>query len=159
MWVLPEINWWEVWDSIYHLAIAFVLAIPLGLDREKTARSAGLRTFPLVAVAACGFMLVGIREFADDEPRARVVYGIITGIGFIGGGAILKKGATVSGTATAASLWSTGAIGLAVAGNRYEIALVLSALNFLTLRVGHRVEKDMDGSEKGDGHEKSNEKG
>jgi putative Mg2+ transporter-C (MgtC) family protein len=58
----------------------------------------------------------------------------MTGMGFIGGGAILKDGATVRGTATAASVWNTGAIGAAVGFGRYEIALLLSILNFATLR-------------------------
>ncbi len=65
--------------------------------------------------------------------------GIITGIGFIGGGAILKNvvkgGGFVSGTATAASLWSTGAIGISVATGRLEIALLLSVMTFFTLRI------------------------
>lgn len=59
----------------------------------------------------------------------------MTGIGFIGGGAILKHGTSVRGTATAASVWNTGAIGAAVAFRRYEIAVVLSLINFLTLRL------------------------
>ncbi|MGD8430928.1 MAG: MgtC/SapB family protein, partial [Ectothiorhodospiraceae bacterium] len=64
----------------------------------------------------------------------RILYGLMTGIGFIGGGAILKDGGNVSGTSTAASIWITGAIGAAVAWNRYEIALVLSGVTFATLR-------------------------
>jgi putative Mg2+ transporter-C (MgtC) family protein len=119
----------------------------MGLDREKKDRSAGLRTFPLVAVAACGFMLVGVREFDPMGAQARVAYGIITGIGFIGGGAILKDGGNVKGTATAASLWSTGALGLAVAHNRYEIALVLAILNFTVLSIGRRIKQDMPDAE------------
>jgi putative Mg2+ transporter-C (MgtC) family protein len=60
----------------------------------------------------------------------------MTGIGFIGGGSILKQGGSVSGTATAASIWNTGAIGAAVAWGRYEIAIALSAVNFVLLRFG-----------------------
>jgi putative Mg2+ transporter-C (MgtC) family protein len=105
-------------------------------DREREARSAGLRTFPLVAVASCGFALVGTQLAGGGaESLARVIQGLIAGIGFIGGGAILKHGGTVEGTATAASIWNTGAIGAAVALGRYEIAVVLSAVNFLTLRL------------------------
>lgn len=117
------------------LLIAYALALPIGWDRETASRSAGLRTFPLVAMASCGFMITGIDVLADGESQARVMYGIITGIGFIGGGAILKTGANVAGTATAASLWNTGAIGLAVAWHNYEIAIALSVMNFLTLRI------------------------
>ena len=92
------------------LAIAYALAFPIGWEREKKERSAGLRTFPLVALASCGF-IQGTEAFLSNSPEgtARVVEGLITGVGFIGGGAILKHGASVQGTATAASLWATGA--------------------------------------------------
>ncbi len=123
----------QIISHLYHLAIAYALAFPIGWDRERRSRSAGIRTFPLVAVAACGYMLVGITMLSDDSSAARVMYGIITGIGFIGGGAILKTKGTVSGTATAASIWNVGGIGIAVAWRRYEIALVLALINFLTL--------------------------
>jgi putative Mg2+ transporter-C (MgtC) family protein len=63
-----------------------------------------------------------------------LLQGLITGIGFIGGGAILKEGATVRGTATAASVWNAGVIGAAVAMNRYGVAVTLALLNLLTLR-------------------------
>lgn len=112
-----------------------MLAIPIGWDRERETRSLGLRTFPLVAVASCGYMLIG-QSLVGDNPEAlsRVLYGLMTGIGFIGGGAILKDGGSVSGTATAASIWNTGAVGAAVAFQRYEIAVALALVNFLILR-------------------------
>ena len=70
----------------------------------------------------------------STDGEAQVIQGIVTGIGFIGGGAIVKGKGTVAGTATAASIWNTGGIGIAVAFSRYEIAIPLSLLNFLTLR-------------------------
>ena len=127
-------DWTEVLSHLYHLAIAYILAVPIGWDREMRTRSAGLRTFPLVAIGACGYMLTGISVVESEESRARVMYGVLTGIGFIGGGAILKEQGSVMGTATAASIWNTGAMGLSVAWGHYEIAMVLSLLNFLTLR-------------------------
>lgn len=137
--LIPEIDWTIAALHIRDMLIAFVLAVPIGWDREKHERSAGLRTFPLVAVAACGYTLVGQEIFDSAEAVSRVMEGIITGIGFIGGGAILKnvvKGESyVRGTATAASLWLTGAMGLSVAAGRLEIALVLSVLTFVTLRM------------------------
>lgn len=137
--LIPELEWSIVVLHIRDLLFAYVLALPIGWDREKNARTAGLRTFPLVAVAACGYMLVGLQVLSSTDAEARVMEGVITGIGFIGGGAILKnivKGeGFVSGTATAASLWLTGAIGISVATGRLEIALVLSALTFFTLRL------------------------
>jgi putative Mg2+ transporter-C (MgtC) family protein len=137
--LIPDFDWNEVAQHIRDLLIAFVLALPIGWDREKNERTAGLRTFPLVAVAACGYMLVGLQVLSSTDAEARVMEGIITGIGFIGGGAILKNVVQgegfVSGTATAASLWLTGAIGISVATGRLEIALILSVLTFVTLRV------------------------
>jgi hypothetical protein len=70
----------------------------------------------------------------DAAAQSRVLQGLITGIGFVGGGAILKEGATVKGTATAASIWNAGVIGAAVAMRQYEIAILLAALNLFTLR-------------------------
>jgi putative Mg2+ transporter-C (MgtC) family protein len=91
------------------LAAAFALAMPIGWDREKRARSAGLRTFPLVAMASCGFVQASENLLVHSpDGMAKVIEGLITGIGFIGGGAILKQGNSVHGTATAASLWATG---------------------------------------------------
>ena len=117
------------------LLLAFALALPIAWDREREARSLGLRTFPLVAIASAAYALLARTLFGGDpSEESRVLQGLITGIGFLGGGAILKRGATVSGTATAASLWATAAVGAAVAYDRYEIALVLAAATFATLR-------------------------
>jgi putative Mg2+ transporter-C (MgtC) family protein len=118
------------------LGIAYLLAIPIGWDREKRDRSAGLRTFPLVAIASCGFIEAIEPRIADDaEALARVVEGLITGIGFIGGGAILKQGNDVRGTATAASLWATGAIGAAIGLGSYDVALIIAVVTLVSLRV------------------------
>lgn len=114
--------------------MAFVLALPIGWERETGSKSAGLRTFPLVALGACGYMLIGINILKEPEAEARVIYGIITGIGFIGGGAIIRGYKAVSGTATAASIWNTGAIGMAVALDKFDIAIFLALFNYLTLR-------------------------
>lgn len=131
---LDDIDWDLVLTHLLKLGIAYAMALPIGWERESGDRSAGLRTFPLVAVASCGYLLIGIDLLEGSESHARLLYGLMTGMGFIGGGAILKQGGTVSGTATAASIWNTGAIGAAVAWQRLEIALVLSAINFATLR-------------------------
>ena len=116
------------------LLLAYVLALPIGWNREKEERSAGIRTFPLVAVAACGFLQASEGIIGDNpEATARVVEGLITGMGFIGGGAILKVKDSVKGTATAASLWVTGAIGLAVGLGAIDVAVMLTVLAFFTL--------------------------
>lgn len=129
------LNWGNIVAHLVSLTIAYALAFPIGWDREKGSRSAGLRTFPLVAMASCGFIILA-QQVARESPeaQARIIEGVITGIGFIGGGAILKEGGSVRGTATAASIWTTAAIGAAVAYGFYEIAIVLSVMTFLTLR-------------------------
>lgn len=131
----PIIDWGQVLSHFTSMAVAYLLALPVAWNREKSAQSAGLRTFPLVAIASCGYVLIAARVLEGDmSSQSRIIQGLITGIGFIGGGAILKEGASVHGTATAASIWNTGAIGAAVAFGRYEIAIVLSFINFVTFR-------------------------
>lgn len=127
-------DWILVVRHLIELVLAYSLAIPIAWDRETHARTAGLRTFPLVAVAACAYMIIGYQVLDSTDAEARVIQGLMTGMGFIGGGAILKHGGKVQGTATAASLWATGAIGLAVASWRLEIAILISAMTFVTLR-------------------------
>lgn len=136
----------DLWGGLFRLGQllgAYVLALPIGWNRERSAQSAGLRTFPLVAVGACAFMIMGI-NLGDTEAQARVVYGIITGIGFIGGGAILKDGGAVHGTATAASIWNTGALGIAVAFQRWDIAIALCLFNIFTFQFASRVKHKAD---------------
>jgi putative Mg2+ transporter-C (MgtC) family protein len=116
------------------LAIAYLLAIPIGWNREKEERSAGLRTFPLVATASCGFVeAVEAMTAGDASAMARVLEGVIAGIGFLGGGAILQHRHSVTGTATAASLWVTGAIGVAAGLDSYDVAVALALFTMLTL--------------------------
>jgi putative Mg2+ transporter-C (MgtC) family protein len=126
-------HWPEVWKDLQQLGITYVLTVVIGWDREREAHSAGLRTFPIVGMASCGYLLV-LGAQPDLTAQSRVLQGLITGIGFVGGGAILKEGAMVRGTATAASVWNAGVIGASVAMGRYEIAIILSALNLFTLR-------------------------
>lgn len=140
-WFTSEFDLQLILSNLILLFVAFLFALPVAWNREKTARSAGLRTFPLVSIASCGYMLIGISIFDADGSVARVTYGIITGMGFIGGGAILKSKGNIMGTATAASIWNTGAIGVSVAFRMYEIALVLSLVNFLILQFAEPIKK------------------
>ena len=129
-------------DIVTHLrdlVIAYSLAMPIGWDREREERTAGLRTFPLVAIASCGF-IQACERLGSPEILSGAVEGLIAGMGFIGGGTILREGINVRGTATAASLWATAAIGLAVAMGGYDVAIVISLATFLTLRLPkHRL--------------------
>jgi putative Mg2+ transporter-C (MgtC) family protein len=142
--VSPALDWNLILSHLAHVAAAYALALPIAWERERAARSAGLRTFPLVAIASCGFVLLAAGAMSHSaEAQSRVIQGVITGIGFLGGGAILKHGGSVHGMATAASIWNTGAIGVAIAYRRYEIALVLSLINLLTLRVMTPLKREL----------------
>jgi len=127
--------------SLLKILVTYLLTFPIGWEREQEAHSVGVRTFPIVAIASCSYVLL---VSADPSNQSRVLQGLITGIGFVGGGAIVKDGTTVRGTATAASIWGTGVVGAAVAMGRYEIAVILSALNLVTLRVLWRYKQKLD---------------
>ncbi len=144
--LLPGTRHLSFLPHIRDLAIAYVLAFIIGWNREREDRSAGLRTFPLVAIAACGF-IQGTEHLTRDHPEAaaRITEGVITGIGFIGGGAILKGGGEVQGTATAAALWATGAIGISVGLAAYDVALVIALFTVITLYVLSRLKSGAEG--------------
>src|SRR5687768_13729308 len=128
---LFQSNPFNLLPHLVALASAYLLALTIGWNREKEERSAGIRTFPLVAVASCGFVQAAEGIAVDSaEAMARVVEGIITGMGFIGGGAILHLKDSVKGTATAASLWVTGAIGVSVGLGQVDVAIMLAIVGF-----------------------------
>jgi putative Mg2+ transporter-C (MgtC) family protein len=127
-------HWPVIWKNFAQIGITYLLTISIGWEQEHEEHTVGLRTFPLVGIASCCYLLIlGVPAHSDDQ--SRVLQGLITGIGFVGGGAILRDGATVKGTATAASIWNAGVIGASVAMEHYEIALLLALLNLFTLRV------------------------
>lgn len=135
-------TWQEVSSDLIHLGLAYLLALPIGWDREQEVHTAGIRTFPLVAVANCGIILMvtSVPGHSFDN-LSQVLQGILTGIGFIGGGAILRDQASVKGTATAASVFNIAIVGCAVGFRLYHIAVVLAALNLFTLRALRGLKK------------------
>jgi putative Mg2+ transporter-C (MgtC) family protein len=137
----------DFWKSLGQLALTYVLTLLIGWEREQEEHTTGIRTFPLVGIASCGFLLaLGVQPNTADQ--SRVLQGLITGIGFVGGGAILKDSQKVRGTATAASIWNAGVIGALVAMRHYGIAIVLALLNLVTLRallpLKERIDRDRD---------------
>lgn len=125
------------------VGLAFVLGGVVGFEREFNDQPAGLRTHIAVSLGACLFALVsayGFDEFRAERAATnyqidvtRVASQVVVGMGFLGAGAIIKFGPTVRGLTTAASLWVTAAIGLAVAMGSYELALVTTAAVLLSL--------------------------
>ena len=131
-----DFDWQQFLTFLTQIVVTFLLALPIALERERSTRIMGLRTFPLVAVASCAYVLISVAVVGEGEDaQSRIIQGLMTGIGFIGGGAILKEGANVRGTATAASVWMIGALGAAVGYGLWEIAVLLSLVTFLTLRL------------------------
>ncbi len=129
-----SVSWPELLQYGFRILAAFALALPIAWEREVDTRIMGLRTLPLVAVACCAYVLVGASIIGDDSgAHGRLLSGLLAGIGFIGGGAILKGNDRVKGTATAASILSTGVLGAAVAYGLFEIAILISGMTLATL--------------------------
>jgi putative Mg2+ transporter-C (MgtC) family protein len=127
------------------MLIAYLLALPIGWNREREDRSAGLRTFPIVAVAACGFAILGTSTpGAASDAYSRILQGLITGIGFIGGGVILHERGTATGMATAASILSIGIVGAAVGFEQYHIGVALTLLDLLTFKLLTPLKRKLD---------------
>lgn len=133
-----------LWQSI----AAVVLALPVAWNRETQSHIMGLRTFPLVSLGACAYIIIGNSFIGPDSPEAmaRIIQGLLSGIGFVGGGAILKNRDHVRGTASAASIWVTGALGTAIGLGFYAYAVVLSILNFIVVYVFGKLKPDVDHS-------------
>lgn len=129
-------GWSEDLVSVGRLLVAYVLGLPVGWEREQLARTPGLRTFPLVALGSCAFVLLGATTFDQNaDAQARVLQGLLAGIGFIGGGAILKGQHDVAGVSTAVGVWITAGIGVATAYGHYILAVALSLFTLATLHL------------------------
>lgn len=131
-----------LWEGLLRLVLAAVLAGVIGVERELREQEAGLRTHMLVCVGATMFMLVGVYAWADISlgnsigvvvDPSRVASYVVSGIGFLGAGAIIKYGINVRGLTTAASLWVVAAIGVAVGAGMYAFAIATTALVLLAL--------------------------
>lgn len=127
-------------EGSFRIALAAVLGALVGLDRELTDRPAGFRTHILVSVGAALFAMAGAfgvgTLIGDAETRGdptRVAAQVVTGIGFLGAGAIIQRGISVRGLTTAAGLWVTAAIGLAVGLGFYEGAVIATVVTVAAL--------------------------
>jgi putative Mg2+ transporter-C (MgtC) family protein len=98
-------------DLFFRVGLATLLGIAIGFERQWRSRMAGLQTMALVSMGSALFTLMGAYDFSTPGDRNRVAAQIVTGIGFLGAGVIIKSGMTVSGLNTAATLWATAAVG------------------------------------------------
>ena len=128
----------DVFLVAIRLFLAAFLGAIIGVEREIRHRAAGFRTHNIVSVGACLIMLIGIDaigEISSDKARdvARIAGQVVSGIGFLGAGTILQKKDGVSGLTTAATLWLSAAIGLAVGIGYYEGAIIATVICLITL--------------------------
>jgi len=113
--------------------------LPIGWHRAREERGAGLRTFPLVAIASCALVQTAISVFGPTAVvNANILQGVVTGIGFIGAGAIIRQGDLTTGHATAASIWTVGIMGAAVCYGYYDIGIILAVANLAVLALRRR---------------------
>jgi putative Mg2+ transporter-C (MgtC) family protein len=121
---------------IFRLLLAAGLGAMLGFEREAMGKSAGLRTHMLVAIGSALFVLVPLLAGASDAAISRVIQGLLAGIGFLGAGAIVKgrPGEEIQGITTAATIWMTAALGMAVGMGRDISALFAALLALVVLR-------------------------
>ena len=103
----------EVWEISQRVAMAMVIGVLVGLEREVRDKPAGLRTIVLISVGACVFALVSEKMGGPGTDRTRIAAQIVTGVGFLGAGAILREARAVYGLTTAATIWMAAALGMA----------------------------------------------
>jgi putative Mg2+ transporter-C (MgtC) family protein len=109
-------------ELLGRLLLAATLGGAIGAERELNDQAAGLRTHMLLTIGACLFTLVSAYGFGGPADPSRLAAQIVTGIGFLGGGAIVRHGLTVKGLTTAASIWATASVGVAAGAGRYLLA-------------------------------------
>ena len=147
------------WELVARLILAALLGYLIGLERELRGQAAGERTHALVALGAAAFAILSARAFPGGD-TARVAAGVVTGIGFLGAGMILKReGEKIEGLTTAAGIWAVGAIGLAIGAGMYLLGIVAAALVGLILgaesilKLDERLERRRAQSKTGDPQE------
>jgi putative Mg2+ transporter-C (MgtC) family protein len=138
----------DPFSTITRLILASILGSIIGLEREKKGGSAGLRTHILVCMGSALVMLTSLYIYdiyqgsAPADP-ARIAAGVVTGIGFLGAGTIIRSAEGIKGLTTAASVWVSSAIGLAVGCGYISAAITVTVIVYLVLSVLKKLEKDI----------------
>lgn len=130
--------------AVFQLILASVFSGLIGMDRERRDKSAGFRTHMLAGIGSCLFTIASLYAFPDAD-RSRVAASVVSGIGFLGAGVIVKRGGTTHDLTTAASVWSTAAIGMAVGVGAYLMAAGGTAIIWIVLEIVRRFSKSDDG--------------
>ena len=129
---------------VVRLVLAALLGAVVGIQREKVGKPAGLRTHMLVSLGAALFVIAGVEAGMAPNELSRVIQGLATGIGFLGGGAILKISADreISGLTTAAGIWLTAGVGVAVGLGHWGLAAIGALMTWLVLAVLFHLEEN-----------------
>lgn len=151
------------WLSIIKVTIAAILGGLIGLEREWRGHDAGFRTNMLIAMGSCLFTLVSIHGFPLEDSAARdtgrVAAGIVTGIGFLGAGALIQTAQRTKGMTTAATIWLVAAIGMTVGVGAYLLAAFTGVLTFVILRFMQPISKSVARHHQGTGEPNGNGNG
>ena len=135
------------WMSYFKLILAALVAALIGYDREKQNKAAGIRTNVIVSVISCLIMIISIEvskvnlDLGITGDPARLAAQVISGIGFLGAGTIIKQEDKVEGLTTAASLWGVAGLGLAIGYGMFDISIVATLIIFVSLRIAPTVKK------------------
>jgi putative Mg2+ transporter-C (MgtC) family protein len=151
---IPDANQWA--RIIIRLLAATLCGAIIGVNREKLGKPAGLRTHILVTLGSTLFVLACTGYGMSSDGLSRVIQGIVTGIGFIGAGSILKldKERDIQGLTTAAGVWMTAAIGVTIGLGSLGLALISTLLAFIILMLAGKIEFQMDKNQTA--HDKKN---
>jgi putative Mg2+ transporter-C (MgtC) family protein len=121
------------WEILARMLVALAVGGAIGAERETRGKPAGFRTMTLICLGSTMFTLASTRLTEDSGDPSRVAAQIVTGVGFLGAGAILRDGPRISGLTTAATIWITAALGMGIGAGYWEVALVGAALTMLVL--------------------------
>lgn len=127
-------------ELVLRIAVALVLGAAVGWERELQRQPAGFRTHALVALGASLFTVISAHAFGEGDP-ARIAAQVVTGVGFLGAGSILREGGDIRGLTTAASIWAVAAVGMAAGAGLYVLAVAGAALIVFALEILDRFEK------------------
>ncbi len=128
-------------DIVFKALVAAILGYLVGLERNLAGHQAGARTFSLVASGSALFTALGFQVFAPQsaEAASRIAQNILTGVGFLGGGLILREGVSVRGLTTAAGIWAMAGVGMSIGSGFYLVGVLVSVLVVVVLALGRLI--------------------
>ena len=130
---------WLDLQEVITLVAAIVLGGAIGLEREINGKAAGLRTNILICMGAAAFTIVAQHFSSDLEGATRMMAGVVTGVGFLGAGALIQEGKGIHGLTTAASIWLVASIGVACGVGLYSLAVTITVLALIVLLGLHPI--------------------